>query len=265
MIDGQRLSITTGSLNRLDPLKRSLPTWLACPEPDEIVIVDWGNAVPLRESLKEFKDPRIIIARAEDQRYWHNSKCHNLELRLATGDLLLRLDNDCILKPTFFVNHRLQDGCFFAGNWKTVPIEVDDKRSLTGTLYIRRDNAIKINGYNERLIHYGHEDDELYERLVSNGMIRFDIDISTLEHIPHSDQQRYANLKIAPKLQPQMNKTPIHQRTRTAHDIKMSLIQRSKEIASESPWTTKDQMTRWNIKTTDANHLTCEEISNASP
>ena len=85
MINGQRLTLTTGSLDRLEHLRKSLATWLAHPEPDEIVIVDWDNEVPLLRSLSDFTDPRIIVARAEGQKYWHNSKCHNLELQLATG------------------------------------------------------------------------------------------------------------------------------------------------------------------------------------
>ena len=87
MIDGQRLSIATGSLNRLEHLKQSLSTWLIAPEPDEIVVVDWGNEIPLQESLREFNDSRIVIARAEGQRHWQMSKVNNLELLLASATI----------------------------------------------------------------------------------------------------------------------------------------------------------------------------------
>ena len=263
MIDNQQLSITTGSLDRLEPLRRSLATWLDSPAPDEIVIVDWGNEIPLQESLREFSDPRIIIARAEDQVYWQNSKCHNLELQLASNPLLLRLDNDCLLKPAFFEQHMLQEGCFFAGNWRPVPTE--DKRNLSGTLYIHTAEVLAIHGYNERLIHYGYEDDDLYDRLVAKGLKRHDVNLSTLEHIPHPDQQRYARLKIAPQLSPLRAKTSEQTPDEIASAVRQELVQMSEEIAINSPWTSMDHMTRWQIEETSPNRLRCREIPKDTP
>jgi hypothetical protein len=261
MIDGQRLSITTGSLDRLKPLKRSLSTWISSQIPDEILIVDWGNEIPLQESLKEFNDPRIIIAKAEDQRHWHNSKCHNLELQLASGERLLRLDNDCLLKPSFFEKHNLKKGCFFAGNWQTVPTKEDDKRNLTGTLYVHTTDALAVNGYNERLMHYGCEDDDLYDRLTAHGLIRHDIDLSTVEHIPHPDQQRYERLKISPKLPHPMSSTPRDVQNKIANNVRCSLTRMSRIIAANSPWTSKDHMTEWIIERDSPNRLNCKELS----
>ena len=261
MINNQRLSITTGSLDRLKPLKLSLATWLDSPVPDEIVIVDWGNEIPLRESLAEFDDPRIIIARAEEQRYWQNSKCHNLELQLASSEQFLRLDNDYLLKPTFFDRHELKKGYFFSGNWKNVPIEVDDKRNLAGALYSYRSDVFAINGYNERLIHYGCDDDDLYDRLVAGGLKRYDIDLSTLDHIPHSDRQRYAKLEIAPKLPCPMASAPQQVKDGIDSRIKYNLTQMSKAIASNSPWTANDQMTKWQIEETSSRRLVCRELT----
>jgi N-terminal domain of galactosyltransferase len=266
MINNQRLSITTGSLDRLEPLKRSLATWLDSPVPDEIVIVDWGNEIPLHESLRMFEDSRIVIARAEDQRYWLNSKCHNLELQLASGEQLLRLDNDYLLKPTFFERHLLKEGCFFCGNWKTVPVEMDDKRNLAGALYAHVSDVLAINGYNERLIHYGCDDDDLYDRLAEGGLRRLDMDLSTLDHIPHSDNRRYARLEIAPKLPRPMSGTPQQVRDKIDSRIKYNLTQMSKAIASSSPWTTNDRMSRWHMKEISPRRLLCREIAkNDSP
>ena len=256
MIDGQRLSITTGSLDRLEHLRRSLPTWLASPVPDEIVVVDWGNKIPLQESLRDFDDPRLVIARTE-QEHWQNSKCHNLELQLASCPRILRLDNDCLLKPNFFERHPLRESCFFAGNWQPIPTE--DSRNLAGTLYIHTADVLAINGYNERLVYYGNEDDDLYDRLIAGGLRRLDIDLTTLEHIPHSDQQRYARLKIDPELQRQTSNPQSQTRDEIASAIKYNLIQMSRTIALNSPWTSKDHMTWWQIEETSPNHLICKE------
>ena len=260
MIDGQRLSIATGSLNRLEHLKQSLSTWLIAPEPDEIVVVDWGNEIPLQESLREFNDSRIVIARAEGQRHWQMPKVNNLELLLASGERLLRTDNDCLLGTSFFEKHALDDGCFFAGNWKTVQNKEADKSNLAGTIYIHTADALSVNGYNERLIHYGHDDDDLYERLVRKGLKRLDIDLSTLEHLPHSDQQRYERLKIASRVPHPHEKSPKAIHDKIAGQVKHNLIQMNKSIAKSQPWTSRDSMTKWKIERISPNYIVCHEI-----
>jgi len=263
MISGQRLSITTGSLNRLEPLRQSLATWLSHPEPDEVIIVDWGNRIPLLESLHDFIDPRIIIARAENQKFWHNSKCHNLELQLTSSEQLLRLDSDCLLGPTFFEKHVLENDCFFAGDWQDIPIEIDDKRNLTGTLYVHVSDVRAVNGYNERLAHYGYEDDDLYHRLAAKGLKRNNIDLSTVEHISHSDAQRYENLEIASQLPHPTASKQI--REKIAFNVKRNLTQMSRTIATNSPWTTRDHMTEWRTQKMSSNYYICEEISKSKP
>lgn len=260
MINGQRLSITTGSLNRLEPLKKALATWLAHPEPDEIIIVDWGNKIPLLESLCEFSDPRIIIARAENQKYWHHSKCHNLELQLTSSKRLLRLDNDCLLGTKFFEKHMLENNNFFTGQWRDIPAGDDDKRNLSGTLYVHTSEVLAINGYNERLIHYGHEDDDLYGRLTARGLKQDYINLSTAKHIPHSNNQRYENLKIAHRLPHPIAPRQIQEKI--ALNVKLNLIQMNKAIATASPWTAQDHMTKWEIEQKSPRYLVCQEHQN---
>jgi hypothetical protein len=268
MIGGLKISITTGSLNRLEFLRRTLPTWLARPEIDEIVIVDFGNAIPLWDSLAYEQDPRIVYVRVIDHRFWHNSKCHNLEFRVATGDLLLRLDNDYILHDDFFTKHRWQPGMFFAGNWRSVPKCLDDKRNLAGTLFIPRQALYEVNGYNERLNHYGTEDDDIYHRLSTVcGLQRIDIDIDTMDHIAHSSTRRYENLEIASKL-PSLLANEYHTpmwRGRPPGELEKSfLIQLSEHIAKRFPWTTLDVMTKWEIQKLSNDRYECWEAKKPS-
>jgi hypothetical protein len=249
MIEQRRLSVTTGSMNRLQPLLRALPTWLAIPEVDEVVIVDYGSHPPLLETLwKTVTDPRVRLVQVVGQRYWENARCHNLEWRLATGDYLLRLDNDYLLEPNFCQKHSMREGMFWAGNWRKIPLNIDDKRNLTGALFVVRRQLRFVNGYNERLVHYGKEDDDLYDRLVSSGLERLDIDLSTISHIPHADCERYKHLRIAAKLPDLCAKDPgwswqyvVSQRTKE----RTMLVAMSTEISKKQPWTDNDRMTRW--------------------
>ena len=262
MINGQRLTITTGSLNRLEHLRKSLATWLAHPEIDEIVIVDWDNEDPLLQSLNDFTDPRIIVAKAENQKHWHNSKCHNLELQLATGEQILRLDNDYLLGQDFFSRHELRSGCFFAGNWQTTS---GDQRHLSGAVYAYKSDLLSVNGYNERLLHYGREDDDLYDRLVAGGLRRVGLDLATITHIPHSHVQRYEHLKIAGKIPSLPGKISEQQREKVAEQVVLNLIRISCDIAVKKPWTTRDHVTKWKTDALSPNYVTCEEIPKEIP
>lgn len=242
MIAGKSLSITTGCHNRLDFLKRALRTWLVTVEPDEIVVVDWGNSTPLHESLDEFSgDPRLVIVRAADQKTWKNAKCHNLELQIATGDLILRLDSDCLIAPSFFAAHPMEIGLFRTVSWHA--LSDIDTTSLAGTLYAYRSDVLAANGYNERLVHYGCEDEDLYSRMTALGLRRSGLDTSTLRHISHSDHQRFENLEVFPAMERQHTEDYISDARN-----KVLLIEKSKEILTKNPWSLSDRQTSWNIK-----------------
>jgi hypothetical protein len=258
MVGKHRLSITTGCLNRADFLRQSLITWLQAPEPDEIVIVDWGNLVPLEETLASFKDSRLVFARVLDQPTWKNSKCHNLEVELASGELLLRLDSDYLLKDDFFAKHPVAEGRFYAGNWKPWVGDVE-KCSLAGSLYAFKADILLVNGYNERLVYYGCEDDDLFERMSTAGLNRIDVDFSTLKHISHPDRLRYENLEIASGL-----------RRFDEHEVynealkKLHLVDRSRVIAGKKPWSKSDHRTSWSVQSevdskTGHRRFHCEE------
>ena len=239
MVGGKRLSITTGCLNRVDFLRQSLKTWLAAPEPDEVIVVDWNNSVPLAESLSDFDDPRLVFARVVDQPYWKNAKCHNLELELATGELILRLDSDYLLGSDFIARHPMSRGLFYAGNWKPYAGDVE-KCSLAGTLYACRDDVLSVNGYNEWLMYYGSEDDDLFERLTATGLDRFDVDLATIKHIPHPHRMRYENLEVGKNLPSLGSEDDWNDFARTLH-----LVHNSRNLATLKKWSPKICWTVW--------------------
>lgn len=255
MFEGMQVVLTTGSMNRLEPLRRSLATWLDLAEVDMFIIVDWGSTEPLRDALSDFKDSRLNILRVEGEQYWLNAKCHNLELRMASNaGLLFRVDGDTLVSRDFFSSHPRDPRGFYALDWRTVPKDQDEKRNLAGTLLIEPKYLLVVNGYNERLIHYGKEDDDLYDRLVGAGLRMNKIDLSKVDHIPHSDEARFENLEVASAI-------------RQAPDIEGGPSKRnvltllSKKIAEEQPWTIFDRMTTWRVTRVDSNYWTCRAVT----
>jgi hypothetical protein len=145
--------------------------------------------------------------------------------------------------------HPVDESSFWAGYWRGLCHD-DDRKNLTGTLLIHRRHLYTVNGYHERLCMYGHEDDDLYDRLVSvSHLQRRDVDLSCLHHIPHSDAKRYENLMIAPSLRD----TCAEESSRRYY-----LIQASERLAQESPWTTIDRMTSWRVRPAGLRLLDCE-------
>jgi len=254
----RRVIVTTGSRDRLWPLCRALSTWLALKEVDMVIIVDWGSKIPIRDAVDFLDDPRVRIYRAEGQSHWQNSKCHNLEVRIASGGgllglqcndvILLRLDNDVLVRPDFLRLHPLRGDDFYAGNWRTVPPLVSDKRNLSGTLLVDPKDVLAINGYNERLVHYGREDDDLYFRMSVNGLVWREVDVVALEHISHSDKKRYENLSIGDAMT-------------SRRDPRADLIDMSKKIIVERPWTMDDRMTEWSCREVAERYWKCNEIT----
>jgi len=271
MIDGRPITITTGSMNRKGALRKALRTWSCLHEVDHIIIVDWSSTEPLNEVLRDFMelDSRIRVVRIVDQKHWCNSKCHNLEIRLVPEDnLLLRLDIDTLVRHDFFARHSYRPGTFYAGNWRTVLDEVDDKRNLTGTLFIDPAYLLRVNGYNERLIHYGREDDELYARLAVEGYRWQELDLDTLEHLTHADRARYENLSIAPEVSKEAAKLVKQAQIWNDHgsgtDVRQMLVALSNQILADKPWTPTDRMTKWTCRQVSDNYWEGRETKTAN-
>lgn len=236
-----KIAVTAGVMNRANHLCEALATWRRLPYVSAIYAVDWGSREPLRDVLGGVlaSDRRLVVVRAE-QPSWQNARCHNLELQLVSDyDWHLRLDADTLVSDCFFDAHPVEPNMFYAGNWRFA--QGQNKSGLTGTVYARPADVLRVNGYNERLTSYGREDDDLYDRLRASGLRRMDVDLGTMDHIPHDDCFRVENLAEEFR----------------GRDVN-SLISRSCEVEVCRRWTLDDQMTRWHVVKVERNYWVCE-------
>ncbi|MCV2876235.1 galactosyltransferase-related protein [Rhodobacteraceae bacterium XHP0102] len=183
------LSVVCAIRNRLDNLVKALPTWLACPEIDEVVLIDWGSTPPLWEGLAAARldDPRLTVLRVEGQTQWCLTLAFNLGFRIARYDRILKLDADICLARDFFVQHPLGADEFYAGDWRAYDA---GQAHLNGVFYMHRCDLAKIGGFNEYIRSYGYDDDDLYARATAAGLKRHLLVESSLLHLPHPDQAR---------------------------------------------------------------------------
>jgi len=180
------ISLITAVKNREEMLRQTLPTWLANPEIDEIIIVDWSSDNSIEDLLAGFRDDRIFLAIVNDQAKWVLSYAYNLAARLASKDKILKIDADVKIMPGFFGKHQLKPGLFFTGNWRIARNE--NETHLNGMAFYFRSDFFMINGYNEFITTYGWDDTDLFDRMIENGLTRSDIDPDALFHIPHEDR-----------------------------------------------------------------------------
>jgi hypothetical protein len=144
-----------------------------------------------------------------------------------------RLD---VLERDFFHKHALTPEVFYCGNWRRA--RVDNERHLTGVLYVQKRHLLGVNGYNERIVTYGYEDDDLFERLERSGLTRRDIDLDTVHHIPHDDLLRTRHQDVA----------NLYLET-----------ERNKALAHSRPWSAADRMTGWDCRETGDRDFACTE------
>ena len=175
------ISVINATKNR-DNIYEAVPSWLACEEITEVVVVDWGSDVPIR-----FDDPRVRVARRE-QETWLLSHAFNYAASLASYPLLLKLDADYVLHPDFCKRHVLKGpGKYYCGDrwWQE-----RWNNGLDGLVFVHRDDFEKAGGYNEDILWYGSDDYELYRRLDRLPSIRMYVYEKYVRHVPHSWESR---------------------------------------------------------------------------
>jgi GR25 family glycosyltransferase involved in LPS biosynthesis len=220
-----KISLICACKNRYNALRVSLNSWLAFDEIDEIIIVDWNSDEPINHLTK--LDSRIKVIRVSDKEYFNQPQPLNLAASIAKNEYLLKVDTDYILNPyyNFFDKYKIDDNSFVSGrhNYKSPEFihpetglamvdknELTDEelntyynsyspyfKYLTGFLFIKKENFLKVGGYNEKLGKcYAYEDDELFQRLNLFGLTEIKIDFDyLLIHLPHPDNKRTENFE----------------------------------------------------------------------
>lgn len=183
------ISVVTCCMNRSENLLKAIASWVACPQINEIIIVDWNSTIPFGDELAAagIHDERILIARVNDQPRWILSYAFNLGFRLASYDKILKTDADIIIRPAFFEDNELRESTFLSGDWR---IAEKGQEHINGFFFIRRADLMKVKGFNEYITTYGWDDDDIYFRLEQQGFNRVRINPRGIYHIPHDDAQR---------------------------------------------------------------------------
>ena len=182
------LAIVTRVRDREEHLYASLPNWVAAAAVDEIVIVDYGSLKPINPSILELSN-KIRLCTVRNAPVWKSGKAINIGVRLASADLILRLDCDInrVDNLAAYLDRKTEDH-FLSGRMG------DDVgfNGFFGQCIVSKRQWEAAGGYHEFMIGWGFDDSDFYARLVQKGFERQLFDIGDFGEISHSDAVRVA-------------------------------------------------------------------------
>jgi predicted glycosyltransferase involved in capsule biosynthesis len=205
------VSIISACKNRGKALSVSISSWIQFDEVDEIIVTDWNSDDPIDHLIK--LDPRIKVITVPNELYFNQPQPLNLAASLVKSEYILKLDSDTVMNPyfNFFDHHKIDSQSFLTGTDESWNINGEKELSKTakqqkhmffkalwGTLYITRENYLKIGGYNENMTTYAAwEDTEIYERILILGLnhVQIKFGLNTLFSLPHLAKKRVENFQ----------------------------------------------------------------------
>jgi GT2 family glycosyltransferase len=205
------ISIISACKNRGKALSVSVSSWIQFDEVDEIIVTDWNSEDPIDHLVK--LDPRIKVITVPNEPYFNQPQPLNLAASLVKNKYILKLDSDTIMNPyfNFFDHHKIDDQSFLTGTDESWNINGEKELSKTakqqkhmffkalwGTLYITKENYLKVGGYNENMTKYAAwEDTEIYERILLLGLnhVQIKFELNTLLSLPHLAKKRVENFQ----------------------------------------------------------------------
>jgi cellulose synthase/poly-beta-1,6-N-acetylglucosamine synthase-like glycosyltransferase len=199
----RKISFCITCMDRLHHLSRTLPRNLAdnLDYPDiEIVLLDYNSTDGLEAWAKQelrtwIEAGRLVYFKTTDPGYFHRSHARNLAFRLATGEIVCTIDADNFTGRGFahYVNERFDryDRSYLRPDFEGAHVRLTD---AFGRICVRKQDFLRIEGYDEQLADYGFEDLDLCRRLEKGGLTpRFIEDDGFLSYIHHGNRDRVAN------------------------------------------------------------------------
>jgi hypothetical protein len=228
MINGSKIGIVTGVMNRLIYLSQSLPTWVKLKEIDKIVIVDWNSEEDIIPLINSINDSRVYVARIPNQQYWDPGRVFNIGTRFSDTDFVFITGCDIKINyPCFDSIKPLPSKEFYirSDKWKGAPHKL---RGLYGTCIFQKKMWMETGGYIEEKKSYGLEDSNFFTRAQEFGYTQIKcLTANQITHISHGYdirqkyyKEKYDNIQDAVRLsEQQLNEIGKHRGMKIMHGL----------------------------------------------
>jgi len=178
-------------MNRRHNLEQYFKSWLN-KKVNQIIILDWSSKVNNYDIIQQMNDHRITYIYVKNESTFIRTYAQNLAVRFCKYNKVLKLDSDVTITEDFFDKNILRKGEFLVGNFMCARDE--NEKYTHGNVYLYLNDYLNINGYNEIITTYGHDDSDFSYRLQLSGLNEYLLDLNTLYHNPHTNEVRKANI-----------------------------------------------------------------------
>lgn len=204
------VTFVTTCRGRLAHLRRSLPTFVAQPDA-EVVVVDYDCPERSGEWVEQ-GFPQVKVVRASERPRFELSRARNLGAAAATAPWLCFIDADVCIASDFTARLRsiLAPGCFYQAKPRTI--------ETWGTSISARADFERVGGYDEVLQGWGKDDDDYYARLVLAGVRHSTFPGELLQPISHDDAQRVESYELKDRW---LSESINHVYCRAKHDLEL--------------------------------------------
>ncbi|WP_175456761.1 glycosyltransferase [Proteiniphilum saccharofermentans] len=199
-----KISFCITCMNRLHHIQQTLQRNIEDNNLDdsvEFVLLDYNSSDGLENWIKEYMTEYIdcgILSfyRTLIPELYHRSHSRNVAFRLARGNIVCNLDADNFLGNSFAAEmlneFSINNNIFYTSDLSSTDIY--------GRIVLLKKDFIEIGGYNEDLEGYGHEDADLFNRLVKKGIVqKYFYNRDYYNAISHSKEERISNEVIYKK------------------------------------------------------------------
>jgi len=200
-----KISFCVVCMNRLHQLQQTLLQNIednADYDNLEFIVLDYNSEDGMEDWAKSnlaryIEEGRVIYYKTTDPKSWSPSHSKNLAFKLATGDVVCSIWADYYTGKGFakYVNECYQQD----DNIVLTPIDFHKTKKnyappgdVLGKVAVKKNDFIRIKGFDERMNKHGFEDYDFINRLEMVGVQRVIIEDSDyLQYIKHDNNERY--------------------------------------------------------------------------
>ncbi len=186
------VGIASVSMNREENLIQCLPSWLDSGA-ETIHILDWNSRIDLEKLIRrKFGNlENVKFLRVDNNKPWILTHAFNLVLSSLKTDFIAKFDSDHKCKNKIFEDLNLEKGSFYRFNF------LDNMTGTNGAFISCRDVLEKANFFDERIVSYGWDESDLFERIQNfTNSIKF-LEPSYISHLPHTRNKRIESQNIS--------------------------------------------------------------------
>jgi hypothetical protein len=175
--------------DRLQHLRIALPTWTnqQTNVNYSVTILDYGCPANTAAQVRELHLPHVrTVTTSPPTPFYNHAHSHNLAARTTRAPILVFVDADNLLKPTWLTSAiapiLIGDADYCESLW-------DPRCKNPGTCAIRKRLHDKIRGFDETFTGWGQADKDYCLRASAHGQ-KAQWDTTLLDTIPHDEETR---------------------------------------------------------------------------